>query len=136
MQREVLQIFGEAADTKAVEEILAGTFDTSRIENPWLRQILEFAQMPEQIQKTGILPSTISLEEHVEAWQKHRPETASTSTALSFTDHIAASYDPQMAEIDRQIREISFRSGQSTQHGESIEDFQILKKQEYGTSKK
>ena len=128
MQREILQIFGEAANTKAVEETLAGTFDTSRIENPWLRRILEFARMPEQVKKTGILPSAISLEEHIEAWQKQRPETASTSTALSFTDHIAASYDPQMAEIDRQIREIPFKAGQSTHHGESIEDFQILKK--------
>ena len=54
--------------------------------------------------------------------------TASTSTELGFSDHIAATEDPILSEIDYLLRRIPYQTGFSPVAFSDIHDFQILKK--------
>jgi hypothetical protein len=76
----------------------------------------------------GPIVSTISLDEHKQGWKKQKEKTALVNSGLSFSDHKAAIYDDNMAEIDRLMREIPYTRGFSPDLYKVITDYEILKK--------
>jgi hypothetical protein len=77
-------------------------------------------RMSKACSDAGPISSTISIEEHKQGWRKQKEKTASVKSGLSFSDHKAAVYDDDMAEIDRLLREIPYTRGfspEQSHHG-------------------
>jgi hypothetical protein len=86
---------------------------------------MEEMRMDDRTRAAGPIPATISKEEHQSGWKKQKEQTASVSSGLAFSDHKAASYDDEMSEIDRLLREIPYTQGFSPDLYQVITDYEI-----------
>ena len=84
--------------------------------------------MPDQVRAHGILLAPFTRHDHKTSWRRQKEKTASTSTELGFPDHIAATDNPTLSELDFLLRLIPYQTGYSPQAFSDIHDFQILKK--------
>jgi hypothetical protein len=64
--------------------------------------------MPESVRRLDPISTSILTEEHIRGWRCQRDQTGSVPTDLGFADHIAATYHPGMAEINRLLRQIPY----------------------------
>jgi hypothetical protein len=128
MQEYILDEVGFLAEKEGAQRIMDGTFTPPACCNPYLKELMEEMRMDNRTRAAGPIPSTISLKEHQTGWKRQKEKTASVSSGLAFSDHKAASYDDEMAEIDRLLREIPYQQGFSPELYQVITDYEILKK--------
>jgi hypothetical protein len=128
MAEWITNLVGFAAEKDAAQDILNGTFDLPSDCDPYLRQFLEAARMPDVIRNVGPISTAITIQDHIKGWRRQKERTASVKSELGFADHIAATYHSGMAEIDRLFRQIPYTVGFSPTSYQKITDFAILKK--------
>jgi hypothetical protein len=128
MQDDILELVGLLAEKEGADQILNGTFEPPIDCDPYLKELMEEMRMDDRTRAAGPIPATISKEEHQSGWKKQKERTASVSSGLAFSDHKAASYDDEMSEIDRLLREIPYTQGFSPDLYQVITDYEILKK--------
>jgi hypothetical protein len=100
MHPEVINIVGYQAETAAAQQILNGSFDVSRISDKFVRKLLQYIRMPDQVLAHGTLHAPFTRQDHNTSWCRQKEKTASTSTELGFPDHIAATDNPTLSELD------------------------------------
>jgi hypothetical protein len=100
----IVDLVGFAAEKDAVHHILDGSFMIPRDCDPYLRKFLDAVRQPDVIQQEGPISTVITLEDHIQGWQRQKERTASVRSELGFADHIAATYHKGMAETDRMFR--------------------------------
>ena len=101
MNPDILEQVGLLAEKEGADQILNGLFQIPVGCNPYLRDLIEAMRMEERVRAAGPISTRTSLEEHIKGWRKQKEHTAAVSVGLSFSDHKAATDDPEMAEIDR-----------------------------------
>ena len=129
MQHGITTSMGFYAETAEAQQVLDGTFAIPLTIDKHLKWVLTSLCMPTSSRRAGVLPSSISLDEHRRGWKKQSPTTASVKSQLGFKDHISAAYHPELADMDRIFCQIPYTIGFSPLAYRHITDFQILKKQ-------
>ena len=76
----------------------------------------------------GPLPVELTLDKHIKGWRKQKAKTGAVECQTNFSDHIAATFNKELAEIDQLIRQTPYEKGFGPEYAQVIEDFQILKK--------
>ena len=128
MQDDVTDEFGFNAEKPPVNQVLEGTYDCEKIKDPFLRLLLSYMRTLAGILKMGPLPVELTLDEHIKGWRKQKAKTGAMECQTNFSDHIAATFNEELAEIDQLIRQTPYEKGFGPEYAQVIEDFQILKK--------
>ena len=72
MKKDILEWVGTCAENEAAEDIINGTVDLSHIDALYRKLLLENMRRPNIFIAHGLLPTKITIEEHREAWRKHK----------------------------------------------------------------
>jgi hypothetical protein len=128
LQDQLLADIGILADGPAVPQILQGTYIPPPGTDIYTCMLLEELKTPEIVQANPMPPTKISTESHKKGWRRQRVNTASEPTALDFSQHIAASYDKLLADMDATLRSIPLELGFSPLDYERVTDAAIPKK--------
>jgi hypothetical protein len=127
MARYLTDKIGFLAQKPGTDEVLAGTFNYSKISHAGMCKVLEYLRTPVCVSREGLIDSTLSVHDHIQGWKKQKERTASVRSYLSFSDHKAGTQHPGMAKIDTLFRRIRYKHGFSPARYQQTTDFQILK---------
>ena len=76
MNPNILEDVGLYAELEGAEQILNGTFVPPEDCDPYLKDFIEELQMEDWVRASGLIPTTISEEEHKRGWKKQKERTA------------------------------------------------------------
>jgi hypothetical protein len=127
MTQPLLSDFGYLADTAFTEQILQGTYQVPTDTDKYAALLLKELQKIDS-SKIPSIPTTLTVEEHIDAWKKQKEMTSSEPSGLTFSHYKAASEDRSLATFDTALRSIPYQYGFAPAQWKQMTDVELLKK--------
>jgi hypothetical protein len=127
MTHPLLSDFGYLADTAFTTQILQGTFQVPPDIDKYAALLLQELQKIDS-SKIPLIPTTLSVKEHINAWKKQKERTSSEPSRLTFSHYKAASKDRSLAIFDTTLRAIPYQYGFAPAQWKQMTDVELLKK--------
>ena len=125
---QLLADIGLLADGPAVPDILMGTYNPPDGTGMYEAMLLEGCRIPQVLLDNPVPAFKVTKEGHQQSWKRQREHTAGEPSSLDFSQHIAASSDPFLADMDAELRSIPLEDGFSPPLWEKFTDCSIPKK--------
>jgi len=127
MQPPLLELIGNLGDQEpASSRILGGTFQCPEgVENPYTKRLLQVLCIPPHVERLSKEDIGWTEQSLSQSWRQCNSKTASESTNLNFSHHIAGTYNRQVLEIDCIIQTVPFEMGFSPSECDIMEDFEL-----------
>ena len=118
---------GAIGEKEGATRILEGTLDTSRLDEYTAKFIDELKRPPEVLSRPSIT-GKVSTKDYCKAWRRVRKKTVASPFGPSFSELIAGTYNPEVAEIDAAMESIPMSAGYPPEQWERGVDQMIPKK--------
>ena len=127
MQGRLRRTVGNVALTTGAAQILEGTYN-NETQPQYTKAFISALRKPETARQWTRDDLEISLSEHQQAWRKAKESTSSSPSGLHFGLWKANATDDTLADIDRILRGIPFRTGHSLRRWQTGVDVELCKK--------
>ena len=124
----LLSEIGLLADTEAAQEVLEGTWSPPEGTDIYTRLLLQEMKMPDVLRVATPMVSSISVDDHIQGWEKQKEQISSAPEGLHFGHYKAGISDEDIAEFDAIMRSLPYEHGFAPDVWKGIVDVEILKK--------
>ena len=121
LQEPLFSAVGPLGVGPGADAILNGTFEIPPGTDPYAAKLIPFLAKPASV--TEPISTDLSLEEHQQSWLRSREQTSSGPSKMHFGHAKANARNPRLAEYDRIMRAIPYRTGFSPdrwRHGTNV----------------
>jgi len=129
MQPPLRDMLGNLGNKElSTSQILDGTFQCpDTLVNPYAKLLLQVLSIPTHVKRLTNEDIGWTEKELSKSWQHCNSKTASESTNLNFSHHIAGTYNQQVLEVDCIMCTVPFEMGFSPSECDIMEDFKLFK---------
>ena len=92
------------------------------------RLLLQEMKMPDVLRVATPMVSSISVDDHIQGWEKQKEQISSAPEGLHFGHYKAGTLDEDIAEFDAIMRSLPYEHGFAPDGWKGIVDVEILKK--------
>jgi hypothetical protein len=119
---------GILQEKEASNQILAGTFHVPPNVDQYTREFILALEKPASIRQAPPLDMSVTLHDHIWAWQRQSERTASKPHGLSFSHYKSVLQDKHLTRMDVRMRSLPLEVGFIPDEWKQITDVEILKK--------
>jgi len=129
MQPPLRDMLGNLGNKEpSTSKILDGTFQCpDTVTNPYAKLLLQVLRISTHVKRLTTKDIGWTEKELSKSWRHCNSNTASESTNLNFSHHIAGTYNQQVLEVDCIMCTIPFEMGFSPSEYNIMEDFELFK---------
>ncbi len=127
LEEPMLSDFGSLGITDQAGAVLEGRYETPSCLPKWMDTYLNALRMPPQIRRKGLIPDTVSTDNHRRYWRRSMETTASEPRGLHNGHYKAGAESELVSQFDAALRNIPYHTGYAPQTWCNITDLAIEK---------
>ena len=97
--------------TEAAQEVLDGTWLPPEGTDIYTRLLLQEMKMPDVLRNATPMVSSISVDNHIQGWERQKEQVSSAPKGLHFGHYKAGISDEDIAAFDATMRSLSYEHG-------------------------